>query len=336
MNLKRLVTCAALLVAAAFPASAAAGAGPYDDYLFPNFLNDRSTRLKYNDEQFFEVNTTAYTTQDDMFDPPASGGPGEPNLCTIRGNEYFYGNTAWAVFYAHRWGRMRVTTAGAFDSLIGIFPFNSPNDPRPHIQQGGCFNYYRTFDEKAPFIVVPGHWYAVQVGGTPPQGGKIQISYVLRKPTKVSGRAFLYGKPNPVRVTRMFVKNVSRDATVKLRCTKGACRKHTVRPAHKVVAGKAAVGTRTAHGIKTVAGPAADTSEGAVFKPIVRSAGRRVNLKKYFGKRVKRGAKIELRITNFGQIGQYYRWKAKRGTIPPPTTRCMKPGSSKPRKKCIG
>jgi hypothetical protein len=52
--------------------------------------------------------------------------------------------------------------------------------------------------------------------------------------------------------------------------------------------------------------------------------------------RVKPGARIELRITKRGRIGRFYRWTAGRKAVGDPVTRCLNPGSQRPRKTCRG
>jgi hypothetical protein len=193
---------------------------------------------------------------------------------------------------------------------------------------------------------VPGQWYALQVGGTPPQGGPLQVSYKLRKPARVgssSTRANLVWLTNPLRVKQLYITNVPRGARLKLRCTKHACKKKSIRVKRKpTVAGKFAAPSASwkpgaASGpaqMRRALGPAFGSSPRAAFKPIVHESAKRVTLLK--NKKVKRGAKIELRLTSFGHIGRYYRWNVKRNKITPQINRCMKPGSSKPRKKCSG
>ena len=352
MNLKRLLTLAVLVVAAAFPTTAAAIVPPHSDaYLDSLLLNDTRHPLKYNDGRLFQADTTNYTVQRDMFDPcfasdpsQCGGGPPEPNICTnSHGVKSQYGNTVWAAFYANRWGRMTIRTSAPFDNVIGIIPFRSLKNATPDIAHGACYDEKVGFEETASGIVTPGQWYAIQFGGTPPQGGPVQVSYKLKKPAVVGSantRASLVWGTGPLRIKQLFITNVPRGATLKLHCTKHACKKRTVHVHHKIAgAGKfAAPGLQTGAAAKVsmrrAFGPAAASSPNAAFKPIVHESAKRITLVKKH--KVKRGAKIELRLTEFGHIGRYYRWNVKRNEITPQINRCMKPASSKPRKKCSG
>jgi hypothetical protein len=346
MNLKRLVTLAVIVVAAAVPATAAAIAPPAsDNYLDSLLLNDENHPLPYNKGFFFTADTTSYTIQSDMYSPDDSGGPAEPNLCTnSHGVRSQYGNTVWAAFYANRWGRMTIgASSGTFDEVIGIIPFDSLRNARPRISRGACYDEKAGFTETAAGIVVPGQWYAVQVGGTPPQGGPMQVSYKLRKPARVGSsntRANLVWLTNPLRVKQLYITNVPRGSKLRLTCTKHACRKKTRNVRRKsAAAGKFAAGAWNARAaadasMRRALGPSFTSSPHAAFKPIVHESAKRVLLLK--NRKVKRGAKIELRLTQFGHIGRYYRWNVKRNKITPQINRCMKPGSSKPRKKCSG
>jgi hypothetical protein len=168
------------------------------------------------------------------------------------------------------------------------------------------------------------------------------VSYVLRKPATVGGantRASLVWRQNPLRVKRLFIKNVPRGSKLKLSCTKHACKKKTrkiggKRAAHRKAATWHADGPALHANKLGALGPALDSSPHAAFKPIVHAAAKRVTLLK--NKKVKRGAKIVLRLTSTGHIGRYFRWNVKRNSITPQINRCMNPGSSKPRKKCSG
>src|SRR5436190_18867772 len=96
MTLKRALALALISLAALPAAAAAQEAIPppgADNYLSPYFFNDETHPLKY-DPLGFTADTTAYTTQKNMYDPVPNGsappaGPEEPVDC---GNTH-YGNT---------------------------------------------------------------------------------------------------------------------------------------------------------------------------------------------------------------------------------------------------
>ena len=123
MSPKR-VLLAALIALAALPATAAAQTPitppEGDNYLMSIFLNDASAPFP-KDEIGFVADTSTYTTQPDMYNPPGSGGPPEPANCGSP-----YGKTIWSVFYSNRYGTMDVSTAGPFDSVIAVVPWGTP------------------------------------------------------------------------------------------------------------------------------------------------------------------------------------------------------------------
>ena len=191
-----------------------------------------------------------------------------------------------------------------------MVPFGNPdNDVAPHLNEGFCVDRLAGFAEETDFLVSPRHWYAIQVGGSGPSGGQIQVKYFLKKPPSVSGKAFLFWNTKPLRITKMFVKSVPKGERLRVSCTKHACPTKTIN-------------------VKSKPGAAGKVQQ------IVREAKAQVNIFK--NQKVKAGAKIELRITRFGYIGQYYVWKTASSGISAATTRCMNPGSTTPRKKCHG
>jgi hypothetical protein len=244
-----------------------------------------------------------------MANPPSSGGPPEPNQC---GNT-IYGNTIWSAVYFRHYGKLNITTSGPFDSVIGVVPFKSLSNALPDIRRGHCYDGLTGFDENASFLVSPKHWYAVQVGGAGPSGGKVQVKFELKRPPTVGGQAFLFWKTGPLRVTDMYVKSVPKGQRITLSCTKHACGKRTIKVRSKA---------------------AAKTAARAFAKAVVREAKARVEVLK--NHKVKAGAKIELRITRAGYLGKYYVWNVSSGGISAAKTACMNPGSTKPQKRCNG
>src|SRR4051812_49957689 len=135
MTFKRALAIA-LTAAAALPASAAAQAPitptDGDNYLEPISFQHFSNPEKLSREEFGWLgDTTNYTTQADMFNPPGSGGPTEPHNC---GSEY--GKTIWSVLYVDHRGTPTITTSAPFDSVVGFVAVHDPRPPPPHIHQG--------------------------------------------------------------------------------------------------------------------------------------------------------------------------------------------------------
>jgi len=339
--MKRLLTCAVLALAAAFPAAAGAQVEipppTGDNYLDGIFVSDPDAPGRFpNGPIAFIADTTNYTVQQDMYAPQASGGPVEPTGC---GN-VTYGNTVWSFFRSDRWGLMSISTSGTFDSVIGVIPLraNPIDDAEPQIQRGACYDRLTGFSEEAQGLVSPRQWYAVQVGGTgTPQGSRVQVTFDLGPPPRVEGRAFLFWKTGPLRVSDMYVRNVPRGQTLELKCTKGACRKRkfTVNNKSPLGDGFGDAWTPGGSGFEMLRRKGEPAGPRIVsLDKVAHSAAAKVPLLK--NQKVRRGAKIELRIKRTGFIGQYYRWKVGRNEISSATTRCLNPGSNRPRRKCSG
>jgi hypothetical protein len=358
MTLKRALAIA-LLAMAALPAAASAqvqitppGA---DNYLNPYFFNDEQHPLGY-DPLGFTADTTAYTTQTDMYNPPASGGPSEPLTC---GNTTF-GNTVWSVFYSNRWGLMTVSTAGPFDAVIGVVPFDSPDNPVPNLDGSLCVDGLSGFQEEIKyqdlpyrgFIIVPKQWYAVQVGGTAQtgtaQGGAVQVKIDQNHPPKIDGDVVLSWRTNG-RQARIKSLEVSapKGAKVAVTCSRNGCggnpRAFTVkkgsvfRPIGAVgPSAKAPAGARMTQA--SARAGAAGASAPAAGSPRIRERRATVRAAKKFkllaGRKLKNGSRIEIRISQFGFIGKFFSYKVTNGAVSSKTIRCLNPNSSKPRKTC--
>ncbi|MEA2409901.1 MAG: hypothetical protein QOC77_462 [Thermoleophilaceae bacterium] len=337
MTFKRALVIA-LSAAAALPASAAAQAQitptDGDNYLQPLALSDFQNPAPFPRQEIAWVaDTTNYTVQSDMFNPPGSGGPAEPHNC---GSDY--GKTIWSVLHIDHMGTLEITTSAQFDSVIGFVPFNSPSNPAPDIANGVCIDRLAGLDEQLKVNVAANHWYAVQVGGTgSTQGGQVQTKFLFKptnppKPKPVKGQGFLFYKFPPLRITQMYATSVAKGSTIRVHCSK-SCGNKTIKVRSKLMVDNVFA---TGPHMTPAALRAAPTGGASRAKPsathsraIVREAKARVSIFK--NKRVASGTKVEMRITHPGNIGTYLAWKVPGG---PPTFRCMKPGSLKPRKKC--
>jgi hypothetical protein len=225
----------ALGLLTALPAAAAADeqiAPPKADaYLQPVFVKS-GQGLVNGDQLSFSADTTNYTTQSSLYDPkfdangqPVKGpaGPAEPTSCGAA----TYGKTIWSAFHAKQYGVIDITASSqAFDEVLRVIPFGDPQtNPAPELP-GSCFDDSAGFTQSASGLVSPGQWFAVQVGGTLNKksgaGGPVQVKIALGPPPKVEGDAVLRWKGG--RVASLKVAGVTKDATVTLICTKGACK----------------------------------------------------------------------------------------------------------------
>jgi hypothetical protein len=348
MTLKRAFVIA-LTAAAALPASAGAQAQipppQGDNYLGPVALSDFQNPGKFPSQEIgFVADTTSYTTQQDMFAPPVSGGPQEPTNCGSP-----YANTIWSVFHADRYGVMKISTAGPFDAVIGLVPFKSPNsDPTPNIDKGVCIDRLSGFEEELQAFVKPKQWYAVQVGGTgSPPGGQVQVKFDYQKPPTLDADAVLTWKSNAagkVKVVKLVV-SAPKGAKVSVKCTHHGCaapRAFTVKKtaAFRPLAAVGPVAAKAPAGVKMV--PASESASidavpasgrHASFKssPQVHAAKKFTLLK---GKGLKSGSNLIISVTKSGYIGKYFSYPVTRKGVASKTISCTNPGSSTPRKKC--
>jgi hypothetical protein len=358
MTLKRalaIALTAAAAAAAALPASAAAQAQitppAGDNYLQPILLNGgdfQNPRPFPRTEIGFVADTTTYTVQGDMFNPrgdgsPGGGGPPEPHNC---GSDY--GKTIWSVFRADRYGLMRITTAGPFDSVIGFVPFKGPlTDPTPRIDLGVCIDRLAGFEEEMQQFVSPGHWYAVQVGGTgATQGGQIQVKFDYQPPPALNADAVLTWKTPPgggVKAVKLVV-TAPKGSKVTVSCTKHGCqapRAFTVKKAAAFLpigavgpgAGGSGAAMAAASGSGAAeTGAASQASSGRRYtaKAQVHAAKKFTLLK---NKSLKPGSKLNVLVTAPGWIGKFFSWPVTRNGVSAKSVKCTKPGATKPPKK---
>jgi hypothetical protein len=289
-------------VAAAFPASAAAQSdAPGDSYLNAIRLNpgnsDKPDPLPAAGASF-SVDTSAYGTQADIFNPPGNGGIQEPNRCPPTR----YGKTAWAWLYTKKWVRADARASGVFDSVLAVMPFTSPSHPKLSPGSGACVNRSTTttedFGDDQP-ILAPG-WYALQAGGVQdasgqPTGGKLDVTMALHEPPRLTAKVSAAGRPGGSAAAVDLSVTAPRGARLSFHCARRSC---------------------SLPGPRTVA---------------------RTGKRKYLRRRaVPNGARLELRVTRAGYIGDYFAWQVKRGRLGRVSTRCLEPASTTPRTRCDG
>lgn len=334
MSLKRflIATCATLALApsTAFAQSDQTG----DSYLRPVLLNEGSFSnpqpLPEGSVPGYQVDTTSYGLQDDVFSPPGSGGPAEPRQC---GNSP-YGKTVWSVFYAHRYGRMDVKAAGSFDEVIAIIPFESPTENATPIIDGGvCVDRIAGINEdfgNNPPSVSPG-WYAIQMGGAGDTGGVLQGTLEFLPPQRLAGDAVWSWQGNP-RGARGVVKATAPKgvgARIAFRCVKKRCGKLPRAQAIRKTVGDTL--NKPLGDVTPREAPSRVLREVSDSDPAIRAA--RSYLR---GKQIPNGARLEVRITAPGYIGNYFSWDVKGGRAGTKVRKCMNPGSTRPQRRCNG
>jgi hypothetical protein len=248
MTIRRAAAVVAIALGA-WPSAAAAEQGHVDPpggdaYTKPVSISSFDMPAPLPTDVEFDADTSTYTLQNDMYDPPASGGPREPRRC----GDSTYSKTIWTVFHADRKGVMTIQAAGDFDAVIAFVPFGNPNDDAaPHLDEGVCIDASSTHTEKLRVEVGADHWYAVQVGGTgKPAGGHVALHFHFapagEQATKTLQMALKLVRPRAVSrgviVRKLIVarrkKNGEpvgpspRGATVAIRCVRG-CRSRTLK-----------------------------------------------------------------------------------------------------------
>jgi hypothetical protein len=336
MKLTRFVlgACAAL---ACLPASALAQtpADP-DSYLSPILLNDgdftHPKPIPDGSVPGYTVDTTMYGVQSDVFNPPGSGGPPEPTSCGTTD----YGKTVWSVFYADRWGRAAIKAVGGFDPVIAIIPFNDPaTDATPHISKGLCVDRLIGLSEDfgdSPPAVAPG-WYAIQMGGSGNAGGTLQGTLEFLHPARLTPASASLSYQNATsKGAKVSVKATApKGAKISFKCVKVSCGKLPRSQTIKKPAGPALarpLGTVSLRGAAAgrVLPRAAAKSDPPVFEA-------RSYIKNKF---LKRGTRLEVRITAPGYVGTYVSWTVGSGKVSSPNRGCLNPGASKPARRCNG
>jgi hypothetical protein len=294
-----LLACAAL-AAVPIPGAAQSDA-PGDSYLGAIRLNpgnpDKPDPLPAAGASF-SADTTDYGTQADIFAPPRSGGITEPNRCPPTR----YGKTAWAWLHTKKWVRAEANATSSFDSVLAVMPFTKPSTPKLSPGSGACVNRStgttEAFGDDQP-ILAPG-WYAVQAGGAVDGAGNPtggQLSVTVK----------LGEPPRVTAQARATAKRRRGAAAVTLRASgpRGA------RLAFRCVRRRCSL-----------------PRERTVSREGMRSYLR--------GRTVPNGARLEVRITRAGHIGEYFAWNVRNGRLGRVLSRCMEPASTRARARCDG
>jgi hypothetical protein len=332
MTLKRLLFAACAAFALVPSTALAQGAGAGDSYLQPIFLNNGTFSnpqpIASGSVPGFQVDTSTYGEQGDLFNPPGSGGPPEPLQC----GSTQYGKTAWSVFYADRFGRADVKAAGGFDEVIGIIPFEDPNtNPTPIVDGGICVDRIAGINEdfgNDPPSVAPG-WYAIQMGGAGGAGGVLQGTLEFLPPARLTGDAVLSWNGRSGGATADVKATAPKGAQIAFKCVKKSCGKL---PRAQTI--KKTVGDTLAKPLGDVTprtAPSRELRRVSNNDPAIVAARSFIR-----NKFLKNGTRFEVRITAPGFIGNYFSWDVKGGKVGTKTRRCMNPSSTKPARRCNG
>jgi hypothetical protein len=312
MTILRAVVCAALLLAPTSVAMAShvAGAPVNDDYLESLRLNEPGSRLESRDTLRDQRITTNASVQSDMFSPPRSGGPPEPTDCqgaTI-------GKTVWYDMYPHVNGLVRLRANG-FDTGISVTRFNRSTGV-PSLGSRQCANASTGPAEEFLVEVTGRRAYTIQIGGVNNASGTLEFLFDFLPDTDADG----------------VLDDVDRcDRTPGPRANGGCPR--------RVRAEVLLRAQPTANGIRVLA-LRVNASRGARVAVLcsrgcrkqVRRA-RTVGFTNIRGRSFPAGSRIVIRTTRRLSIGSHVTYRVLRGNFRK-ITRCMNPGSIRPRRRC--
>lgn len=300
-----LAICAGLLLV---PAAALAAAPINDNYLDSLQLNPPGKKLERKDTLRDVRDTSQATVQADVFSPQSTGGGAE--LTTCAGTSY--GKTVWYDFYPDVNGLVRLRASG-FDSVIAVVPFNRKN-AKPSFGSSQCANDSSSTNEEFLAEVEKGKSYTVQIGGANSIGGSLEFLFDFLADTDADG---VLDDVDRCPRTRGSGKNgcpvrLRPDITLTARGTTDGIQvlKLKVKSSRKA---RIAVRCRDC--------------------PKLVKSGKSVSFGRLRGHSLPAGSKLEIRVTRKGAIGSYTAYKIGVGSFDK-LTRCMKPGSTKPRRRC--
>jgi len=326
MRLRLLASAGACAVALAAPAAAAAAPPPNDNYL-------ASTRIASSGggmpREFAEqVDTSEATTQADTFDPnsqgqPFGGGDPEPTSCA---DGTGFGKTAWWDFEPPFAGGVEIKASGGFEVVVAVYEWSEQTSRITRTV--ACQNDSPGSETVLLPEVRRGTNYTVQVGGSGGTGGPLQFELSYFPDRDADGVLDALDKCDRRKGVEAF----------------GGCPPE-LRATPRIRYDTAAGGIR----VRTLA--IDDIPRGARVEARCRRCGGRVvararragvlQLRGFAGRVVRAGDRIEVRVTQaatgrgryrFGAIGRYYRWPVTATGIGDRVSRCLNPGSRRPRK----
>jgi hypothetical protein len=321
----RSSVAAVLIWALLAAAPAAAAPPPNDNYLSSMQMTDGDGVARQWQDV---VDTTEATTQADLFNPnrdgvPFGGGGAETTMC----GSTSFGRTVWWDFLPEISGGAQILATG-FDTVVSVYEYDvaTARIIRPVLCQSTGLGEDVLLPE-----VEGGRAYTVQVGGVGGAGGPLDFTFFFfgdrdedgvldEQPDRcldlpgISGaggcpprlRSTLSlewaGTPAGLQFTRALVRKVPRGARVQVRCRRCGVRRE-----------------------------------------VRRGRGGAVRMRRLAGATAPAGAVLELFVTQrargrgryrHGAIGTYLKYRFDSDGIRKRTTRCLLPGSMKPRRRC--
>jgi hypothetical protein len=297
----------------ALPAAALAAPPANDAYLQSISVNKRGTPL--TEEQVRDIrDTREATVQADLFSPPAAGGGRERTDC--RGATF--GATVWYDFHPHADGTVRVQAAG-YDAVVAVYEF----DPTKAMitSRVDCANQAGATEEL--FVKVKkGRSYTIQVGGVDagqgPATGSLDFTFE-------------------------YLSDLDGDGVLDAldRCPQQPGSRAAAGCPPEVKASAILSATPTGNGIQIRSLTVSATRDARVTVRCrrgcsftqARTAHSTVGFRALRNRQLPAGARLEVFVTKPKSIGSYIRYTVTRGGFRR-MTRCLKPGSMRPRRRC--
>jgi hypothetical protein len=312
--------CAALVAPVA-----SAAPPPNDNYLASLQMveGDRVAR------QFSEVvSTTEATVQADLFNPSRDGlplGGGGPERTNCDGTDY--GHTVWYDFLPEISGGAEITATG-YDTVVGVYEYDVRTARITRTLT--CQNAGAGENVILP-AVAGGRAYTIQVGGVGAAAGALDFSFLFFGDRDEDGVL----DEEPDECPRMPGINAA-----------GGC-------PPDLDAAPSIAWDLTTGGLQFTSALVRDAPRGArvevrcrrcgLRRAVMRSRGRSVRVRRLIGRIAPPGAALEVFVTmrprgggrfRHGAIGNYFKYVFDANGIRTRTTRCLRPGSMRPRRSC--
>jgi hypothetical protein len=326
-RLSRVFARALVLVPLALvPATAAVAAPPAGD----NYLS--SLQLMEGEQvmrQFNQVvDTSEATVQGDLFNPSRDGlplGGGGPETTSCGGTSF--GRTVWFDFLPEISGGAEIMASG-YDTVVAVYEYDLATSKI--VRQVACENRGAGEDLILP-SVEGGRAYTVQVGGAGGAGGALDFSFLFFGDRDEDGVL----DEEPDECLALPGINAAGGCPPRINAS--------VSLSWNLTTAGLELTTALVRGAPNGARVEARCPRCGVRRAAVRSRGRPVRLSRLAGRSAPPGAVLEVRVTQrprgsgryrHGAFGSYIMYVFGPEGIRSRTTRCLAPGSTKPRRRC--
>lgn len=316
----RLALLLAACASAASPSAALAAPPPNDGYLASRTVNAPGSQLS-QDPIVAATDTSEATVQTDLFTPPRTGGGLERGDC----GGTRYGATVWYDVHPHADGAVRVVAAG-YDAAVSVYEFNPASGLiGPRLD---CSNEIGAVEEL--YVSVKRRTaYKIQIGGTDsgagPATGSLEFMFEY------------FADRDRDTVLDVLDQCPDQAAAVDVSSTSDGCPEE-LRALSRLRVTPLSSGVRVRSlrvAVPQGARVRVRCRNGCAKLMQSRTALRAGTLG--FGKladrRLPAGARLEVFVTKAKFIGSYFSYAIRRGNFTL-TVRCLRPGSTTPRRSC--